>query len=180
MTPVLEADGLVRRFTGGDGAAATLVTGQTFNGTASGAQSGNAYNISVVSGSAGASMNSSTGAYTVTPSGAGLVTYKVWISEGGGYSRSADAQASISVTASKKVTVTIPANNSEYPITYTLKQGDVVIGTHVQQPGATAHIVQIDVGANDGLVTLTATTTGIKKRWCELYRRPAAGGHRGH
>lgn len=144
-----------------NGGAASLIQGQTFSGTATGAQAGNPYNISIVSGQGSASINSATGAYTVTANGPGLIHYKVWISAGGGYTRSPDAESNISVTASKKVKVTIPANTGKYPITYKLYQGGVEIGSHTQMPGATAHIVTIDVGANDGPVTMKAFTSGI-------------------
>jgi len=117
-----------------NGGAAALAANQTFNGVATGAQAGNAYNISIISGTGGASINASTGVYTVTPSAAGLLTYKVWISAGGGYERSADAQASIAVTASKQVKVTIPANKGKYPVTYKLYQDGVEIGQAVQNP----------------------------------------------
>lgn len=144
------------------GGAGAILTGQTFSGTASGAQAGNSYNISITSGSGGASINPSTGAYTVTagPQG-GLIHYKVWVSAGNGYARSADAEANIAVSLSKKVKVTIPANSGKYPITYKLYQGGVEIGSHTQMPGATAFIVTIDVGANDGPVTMKAFTQGI-------------------
>lgn len=144
------------------GGASAILTGQTFHGIATGAQAGNSYNISIVSGGGGASINASTGDFTVTagPTG-GLIHYKVWISAGGGYARSADVESNIAVSLSKKVTVTIPANTGSYTITYTLKQGGVVIGTYVQVPGHGNYIMQVDVGANDGPVTLLATTTGV-------------------
>lgn len=144
-----------------NGGAASLVEGQSFNGTATGAQAGNPYNISIVSGQGSASINSSTGAYTIIANGPGLIHYKVWISAGGGYDRSADAESNIAVAASKKVKVTIPANNGKYSITYKLYQGGVEIGSHTQAPGASAFIVVIDVGANDGPVTMKSFTNGI-------------------
>jgi len=145
-----------------DGGSGAILTGQTFSGTATGAQAGNSYNISITSGSGGASINPSTGAYTVTagPTG-GLIHYKVWISAGGGYERSADVEANIAVTLSKKVKVTIPANNGQYSITYKLYQGGVEIGSHIQMPGASAIIVTIDVGTNEGPVTMKSFTNGI-------------------
>ena len=146
------------------GGAASILTGQTFSGIATGAQAGNSYNISIVSGGGGASINASTGAYTITagPTG-GLIHYKVWISAGGGYARSADVESNIAVSLSKKVTVTIPENNSSYPIKYTLRQGGVVIGTYIQPVGHSAYILQIDVGSNGGVVTMTATSIGVKR-----------------
>lgn len=144
-----------------NGGAAAIVKGQTFSGTATGAQAGNPYNISIVSGQGSAAINSATGAYTVTANGAGLITYKVWVSAGGGYERSQDAQASIAVAESQKVKVTIPANNGKYPITYKLYQGGGEIGSYTQMPGGSAYILTIDVGANDGQVTMKAFTQGI-------------------
>lgn len=145
-----------------DGGSASIVTGQTFNGTASGAQGGNAYNIAVISGTASASINATTGAYTVTAGAtAGLVSYSVWASAGNGYSRSSDVTGVLSVTLSKKVTVTIPANNGPQPIQYELRQGGSLIGTRTQMPGDTAIIQQIDVGANAGEVTVTSKVLGV-------------------
>jgi len=147
-----------------DGGSGAILTGETFTGTATGAQAGNSYNISITSGSGGASINPSTGAYTVTagPTG-GLIHYKVWISAGGGYARSADVGANIAVSLSKKIKVTIPANNGKYPITYILFNGaGVQVGSDiVQMPGATAIITVIDVGAQDGPFTLKSYTQGI-------------------
>lgn len=145
-----------------NGGAASILTGQTFSGQATGAQAGNSYNISITSGSGGASINPSTGAYTVTagPTG-GLIHYKVWVSAGGGYARSSDAESNITVSLSKKVKVTIPANKGKYPVTYKLYQGGVEIGSHTQMPGASAFIVTIDVGANDGEVTMKSFTSGV-------------------
>jgi len=144
------------------GGAGAILTGQTFSGTATGAQAGNPYNISITSGSGGASINPTTGAYTVTagPTG-GIIHYKVWVSAGSGYLRSDDAEANIAVTLSKKVKVTIPANKGKFPVTYKLYQGGVEIGSHLQMPGATAFIVTIDVGANDGEVTMKSFTSGV-------------------
>jgi len=144
-----------------DGGAASIVEGQTFVGTASGAQGGNPYNISIVSGPGSASINSSTGAYTVTANGSGLIHYKVWISAGGGYTRSPDAESNIAVTNSAKVKVTVPANNGSYPIVYKLWQNGVVVGTHTQMPGASAFIVVLPVSASDGPVTMTSQTQGV-------------------
>ena len=156
------------------GGSAAILTGQTYSGFATGAQAGNPYNISIISGGGGASINSATGVYTITagPTG-GLIHYKVWISAGGGYDRSNDAEGNIAVSLSKKVTVTIPANNSSYAIRYTLTQGGVSIGSYVQAAGHSAYILQVDVGANDGPVTLTATTTGIKKDGISLIDDPS-------
>lgn len=142
------------------GGAGQLAVGQTLNGTASGAQGGNVYNISVISGEGGASINPQTGAFTVTPSGAGLLTYKVWISAGNRFLRSEDKEASIAVTNSEQIRVTVPANASDYPILYSLVQGGQVIGSHTQSPGASAHIITVTVPAGGGGVTLRATTTG--------------------
>ena len=72
--------------------------GQTITGTASGAKGGNSYNIAVVSGSASAVINSSTGAYSVTATDVGVIAYKVWISAGNGYDQSNDATGGGSVT----------------------------------------------------------------------------------
>jgi len=146
------------------GGAGSILTGETFHGTASGAQAGNAYNISITSGSGGASINATTGAYTVTagPAG-GIIHYKVWISAGGGYERSADAEANIAVSLSKKIKVTIHANNSSYPITYKLFNGaGVQVGADiVRVAGAPAIIAVVDVGASDGPFTLKSYTQGI-------------------
>lgn len=144
-----------------DGGAGSIVSGQSFTGTASGAQAGNPYNISIISGPGSAAINATTGAYSITATGGGLIHYKVWISEGGGYSRSADAESNVAAAASKKVKVTIPANNGKYPVLYKLYQDGAEIGSYLQAPGAIAHIVVIDVGANDGPVTMKSYTSGI-------------------
>jgi len=142
-------------------ASAPAVSGQTITGTASGAQGGNPYNISVVSGPASAAINSSTGAYTVTATGAGTISYKVWISGGNGYDRSNDATGGGTVANSKKVKVTLPANNGNYPIQYTLWQNGVSIGSYTQTPGNGAYILTIDVGADGGAVTVTSKVIGL-------------------
>lgn len=140
---------------------ATLIEGQTFNGTATGAQAGNAYNISIVSGPGSAAINSSTGAYTVTANGVGAIAYKVWISAGGGYARSEDAVRAIVANEGKKVTVRVPANTGDKPVTYDLVQDGQVIGSRVQQPGDGAYVVQVNVGANAQDVVLRSTVSGV-------------------
>lgn len=144
------------------GGAGSILTGQTFNGTASGRLGTGAYNISIVSGAGSASINATTGAFTVTAgSTGGVVNYKVWISSGGGYGRSPDASANITVGLSKKVRVTIPANNGQFPIVYKLYQGGVEIGSTTQLAGASAIITTIDVGDDDSPVTMKSFTSGI-------------------
>lgn len=146
-----------------NGGAASIVSGQSFHGTASGAQAGNPYNISVVSGDGSASINSSTGAYTIIANGPGLITYKVWISSGGGYARSADAQASIAVAQSKKIKVTIPANTGAFSVRWELRQGGVLLGTYLQVPGAVAQIVTVNVPDQEGEVVLWSKVIGASK-----------------
>jgi len=133
-----------------NGGAASITNGQTFSGTASGAQAGNPYNISIVSGPGAAAINSSTGAYTIIANGAGTIVYKVWISAGGGYDRSADVQPTITASVSKQVVVTIPANKGAFPIEHKLV--DAVTGVQVpgtstmtQMPGDGAYIITVNV-----------------------------------
>lgn len=162
-TDFIELPGLAQSVTlAPDSGNGSLLTGQTFVGTATGAQAGNAYNISIVSGDASASINPSTGDYTVTAgSTSGPVSYKVWVSAGGGYSRSPDVSGSIGVALSKKVKVTIPANNGAYAITYKLYQDGEEIGSVTRLAGASAIITVIDVGASGGSVTMKSFTSGL-------------------
>lgn len=153
-----------------DGGAASLIEGQSFSGTATGAQAGNPYNISIVSGAGSASINSSTGSYTIIANGAGLITYKVWISAGSGYTRSPDAQASIAVTASKRVRITIPANNTPYPIEYRIMQDGAEIGYRLQNPGASAIIAEI-LTSSDSPVTVVTNVKNLQiidDQWVEV------------
>jgi len=139
------------------------VAGHTITGTATGSQAGNPYNISIVSGPGSAAINSTTGAYSITATGAGTIVYKIWISGGaGGYLRSTDAVVTGNSGASNKIKVTIPANHSDFPIIYTLTQGGEVVGTFTQQPGADPYILTLDVGASGGSVTMTSAYSGVK------------------
>jgi len=137
------------------------IVGHSITGNASGAESGNPYNISVTSGSISAAINSTTGAYTIIANGPGPATYKVWISEGGGYTRSNDAQGSGTIAEGYKVTITIPANTGDFTIIYTVTQDGVIVGSTTQPPHSNARIVVITV-PNDHPVTVSSRTVGIK------------------
>lgn len=136
------------------------IVGHSITGTATGAQGGNAYNISVISGSISASINSSTGAYQIIANGVGPASYKVWISAGNGYNRSNDASGSGTVGNGYKVKLTIPANPGQYTIIYTISQNGAVIGTTTQLPGAGARIVSFTVPTPDPVV-VTSRTVGV-------------------
>jgi len=138
-----------------------VVQGRSYVGYATGAHTGNAYNISVVSGSGSASINSATGQYTVQGTVAGGLTFKIWASAGDGFSRSPDALFDSIVKASRKVLVKIPANTSGFPVEYTLKQGSNVLGVVTQPVGAVSYILTKYVEESLGEVTLTSRALGV-------------------
>jgi len=142
------------------GGAAALANGQQFIGTATGAQAGNAYNISIVSGPGSAAI-ASNGAYVISTTGTGLVTYKVWASAGGGYDRSDDAVASIAVTASKTARFSIPANTGSFTIKHEIKQDGVVLKTIIKAPGSAGEVVTVTASAAGGDILMYTTIQGV-------------------
>lgn len=139
------------------------VAGNSYSGFVTGSQSGNPYNASVVSGGGSVAIDSETGEFTVfTPANSGTQVVRFWISDGWGWVRSADVDQTLTVSPSKKVKVTLPANTGAFPIQYTLTQNGVVVGTAIQQAGAAAQIVTVTV-PDSGPVQLTATLLGVGK-----------------
>ena len=141
----------------------TVFGGDNIIGRASGAQSGNTYNIAITSDSGGATINSTTGDYTVTTPGGidSTVAFKVWISGGSGYDRSNDAVGTVNGAASRQVRYSLPANNSPYPIVFTFTQDGIVVGTVTRQPNDSAVISSFSVGSATGDVKVTATQKGL-------------------
>lgn len=91
--------------------AAAHESGETLIGQASGSQGGNQYNISIVGAGSSASINPSTGAFTVTASQVGSYTVQVWAAAGNGYSRSNDVTIPGTVVDTKKNKVTLRLDN---------------------------------------------------------------------
>lgn len=144
--------------------------GQSKSGTATGAMGGNQYNFAIVSGNASIGGNSSTGAFTITANAAGPITYKVWASEGNGYSRSNDATGTTSVVVAEAQTGdpgeqknTKPqVLKNPYGVPLTVDYIDSVTGkllmTRTLQPGETLAFTLTKVGDNP--VTQTFTLNG--------------------
>lgn len=153
-------------------AGAPATNGASITGTATGAKGGNAYNISVTSGPATATINPTTGVYTITATGQGDIAYKVWISAGGSYSKSPDVYGGGNVQAGYHYHVQIPANNSPYQVEWTIKQGGVVIKTYLQAPGQGARGEVLELGANNGVVTKQSRIIGVVKDGVSLVEDP--------
>jgi len=140
-----------------------LPVGAIFSGNASGSRGG-VYNISVTSSIGSASINSSTGAFTIASGSPGVVNFKVWISAAGAYLRSNDAPGTAQFVNSGRVKISIPPNNTPYAIEYKLKKDGEIFATWTQAPGASGYIgyVPVPLGGGTGGFELEETTKGVK------------------
>lgn len=124
------------------------------SGTLSGAQEGNQYYGSIVSGSGGIILDPNTGAFRINGNAIGQVQAKFWIGEGNGYAKSSDVAFSFNVVPRKQIKVTIPANKSSVAIRYRLVQAGNVLGEYRKEPRTGADIVVLNVDLAAGPVTL--------------------------
>jgi hypothetical protein len=117
--------------------APSIRVGQTVNFTASGGQNG--YNWSSTNGGSLAYDGANAAFVSST-----VATYvvQVWSPAGGEYPESNYASATITVTASEKVKVNLPANKTGRPIEYIMIAAGQTIGTEVQNIGAPARVVE--------------------------------------
>ena len=143
---------------------ASVEVASAFVGRATGSKGGNKYNLAIVAGPGGGSINDVTGDYTIFGNGVGTIVWQVWISEGNGYPKSNVVETYSTVVQGQKkksVTVTIPAGDGLHAVQYDIFQDGVKIGSYQQPGGANAAIKQVWVDSTGGPVTLITTTSGI-------------------
>lgn len=136
----------------------SLELGRSVTGQATGAQAGNPYNFSSVSGGVSIAGNSTTGAFTITANSQGPFQIKVWASEGNGFSRSNDAtQSGTIVDALKhKVRVSFDNRESSTPRTFKVWQNGSLIAARTIAPGQ-LQVETIEVPTAD---PVTVTVSG--------------------
>lgn len=137
----------------------SMIVGETFALTASGAEGGNPYNWSLDEPEGGAGGLASQAANAIfTPSKKGTYIIKVWASEGNGYERSDDATATITVTESgdsgHSATITFDNRSRDYPVRFNVYQDGRVVHT-VLVPGGTRLVQKVSL-PTDSPYTVTA------------------------
>lgn len=135
----------------------------TATGDAHGAQAGNAYNIAITAGEGAATIDASTGHFSITagPHG-GTIQYKCWISAGNGFSQSNDSFGSVGVSSQDTVNINIGPNTGDNTIQYDLKQDGTVFATITRAGHSPAYTGTFIVPADgSGDVTMETTVLGV-------------------
>jgi len=141
-----------------------IKNGEYITGSSSGAgETGNSYNIRVISGPVSASINSTTGAFTIFGNGIGEYVVGVWISEGNCYERSNEANPSGSVIVStrNKATVTLDNKGHDTPTTFKVYQDGNLLQTYVVPAGES--LITSLTTPTTGRLTITSVTSDLVK-----------------
>lgn len=141
-----------------NGDPSSIEKGRTMTGQATGAQGGNPYNFSSVSGGVSIAGNSTTGAFSITANTEGPFQIKVWASEGNGFQRSNDATRSGSVVDELKHKVRVSFDNRQSSTARTFKvwQNGALIASRTIAPGQ-LQVETIEVPTAD---PVTVTVSG--------------------
>lgn len=133
----------------------------TLQGTASGAQGGNAYHISALSGPITAAIIPSTGAWVLTATGLGPFTARVWAAAGNGYEQSNYATITGEVVDNlrHKVTVNFDNRGRDLATTFKVYQDGVLVYTESIPPNK-LQMRTIEV-PSDSPVAVYSVTSGI-------------------